>query len=462
MDGTFFQEYLNRFDRGGAYDCSCGRRHVLVTRGVRLGRGILAELGSQIVEEHGAGTRVWTLSDRNTQAAAGDACHEALGGLTVGKIVLDARPRPATTVELAERLSREAAECRPHLVLGIGAGTISDLGKMVSRNLNVPNWCVATAPSADAYGSGTAATKSEYRARAVEARPSERIVCDLAVLEQAPRDLFLSGLGDLLAKFLAFLDWNLSALVTGEYYCPGAAELALESARRAIHAAGLQSSDFPAAVRSLTDALVTSSFAMQAVGNSRPAATAEHTVGHFWEISHAPANADRGLHGLLAGLASRFILAGYSAFYASLPPLSGGEAELKALGAAAARVPDWEKGLDPAMAPFRRWIAEETDLQLYEPDAVANHLQRCRAHRGAIAVLARGILAELEPAVGVLGGAGYPFRLADYGLSFEQALLPFRYVRALRSRYSSFNLMHELGREEEGLEAIRREIERLR
>ncbi|MBN1836300.1 MAG: iron-containing alcohol dehydrogenase, partial [Spirochaetales bacterium] len=402
------------------------------------------------------------LSDENTQAAAGEACLESLGALAVGQTVLPALPRPATTVALAERLAREAAASRPTLVLAIGAGTISDLGKMISLNLDVPNWCVATAPSADAYGSGTAATKSEYRALAVPCRPSERIICDLEILERAPRILFLAGLGDLLAKFLAFLDWNVTGLITGEYYCPEAAELALESARRAIAAAALQRTDFPGAVASLTDALLTSSFAMQAMGNSRPAATAEHTVGHFWEISHAPENVEWRLHGLLVGLAGRLMLPGYSAFYAQLPAGAGREAERGGLAAAAAQGPAWEKDLDPGMRPYSRWIAEEADPELYQPATVAAHLERYREHRSAIRGLAQSLLGELEQAVGVLEEAGYPFRLRDYGLGAEQVLLPFRYVRALRRRFSSFNLMHELGREGAVLETIRQGIESLR
>ncbi|MBN1837346.1 MAG: iron-containing alcohol dehydrogenase [Spirochaetales bacterium] len=461
MTTPCFQEYLDRFGPEGWYDCGCGRRHALVTREVSFGRGVAGTLREQVVDRLGAGARVWALSDENTEAAAGEAIGGALGALVVGQTVLPASPKPATTAQLAERLSREAAACRPALVLAIGAGTISDLGKMVSLNLDLPNWCVATAPSADAYGSGTAATKSEYRALAVPCLPSERIICDLEILEQAPHILFLSGLGDLLAKFLAFLDWNLAALVAGEYYCREAAELAVKSARRAIEAAALERTDRSQAVTALTDALLTSSFAMQAMGNSRPAATAEHTVGHFWEISHAPRNAEWRLHGLLVGLASRLLLTGYRGFYAQLPAAPGAEAGLRRVAAEAAQSAGWRHELEPAMAPYRRWIEEERNPELDDPGVIRTHLEHYREHRPVIEELASPLLAELERAVGVLEQAGYPFRPSDYGLSVDEALLPFRYVRVLRRRYGSFHLMHELGRESAALERIRQEIERL-
>jgi hypothetical protein len=48
----------------------------------------------------------------------------------------------------------------------------------------------------------------------------------------------------------------------------------------------------------------------------------------------------------------------------------------------------------------------------------------------------------------VLGEISFPFSLSDYRLDPRQALLPFRYIRFLRTRYSSFNLIHEIGAEE--------------
>jgi glycerol-1-phosphate dehydrogenase [NAD(P)+] len=325
----------------------------------------------------------------------------------------------------------------------------------------VPNWCVATAASADAYGSGTAATKWSYRARAVPCRTTEVIFCDLDVLGRAPRNLFLAGLGDLLAKFFAFLDWNVASLVTGEYYCAETAAAALGSASRAIEAAGMESSDASGAVRSLTDAAVTSSFAMQAVGYSRPAASAEHSVGHYWEISHSADNPERELHGMLVGLASRVTLAGYADFYAALPAFQVGDARIEARLASLEGSAPWQDVVEEGMRPYRRWLAEETDLGLYNRETVRTHLERYRGSRDQIEKLSRVLLGELESAIRVLEAAGYPFRLGDYGLSVEQAFLPFRYTRGLRNRYSSFGLMHVLGVEGRILETIRHELESL-
>ena len=61
--------------------------------------------------------------------------------------------------------------------------------------------------------------------------------------------------------------------------------------------------------------------------------------------------------------------------------------------------------------------------------------------------IAGGLLAELEEAVAILADISFPFSLSEYKLDPRQARVPLRYLRFLRNRYSTFNLMHEIGAE---------------
>ena len=118
-------------------------------------------------------------------------------------------------------LAARARAASAGLILSVGGGTMSDLGKSVSRELGLPNWGLMTAPSMDAHTSGTANLKTPSGAVTHPATPSRRVFCDHAVLQKAPEELFLAGLGDQLAKFLGYLDWRLGAWVFGEYFLPG-------------------------------------------------------------------------------------------------------------------------------------------------------------------------------------------------------------------------------------------------
>ena len=72
--------------------------------------------------------------------------------------------------------------------------------------------------------------------------------------------------------------------------------------------------------------------------------------------------------------------------------------------------------------------------------------------------LAEKRLEELERAVVILNRLGFPRSLSALGMRPDGALLPFRYVRYLRNRYSSFDLMYETGLEWSVLEALKRSV----
>jgi glycerol-1-phosphate dehydrogenase [NAD(P)+] len=452
MSDLLYRRYLDRLDPQGAFPCSCGRVHRIRTRRVLVGPRVLEELPELLRERHGPRVRVWLLSDQNTERAAGERCRRLLGRWPLSATVLPASPKPRPTLELAEELRREASASSPGLVLAVGAGVISDLGKKVAHELGIPSWCVATAPSVDAFTSDHSVFKSTARHQNIPVTPSEAVFCELPVLAAAPRRLFLSGLGDLLGKLVAYLDWNLSAQLTGEYLCPETVKIARESALRPLKAleAGQGHGE---ALLPLTDALLTTGFLMQAVDSSRPASSAEHTAAHIWELAGVVGNEELNLHGLLVGLGSRMVLEAYRVFYDRLPVLEadGLQARLQALAAE----PSWELQLDPELALFTEHIRNEMSGADLGPKAMERHLQAYARERERIAGLARQSLADLERAVSLLQAIGCPFALAPFGLSPSHAFLPFSGMRYLRNRYNTFWLMHELGREREPLEALR-------
>ncbi len=451
----FFEAYLDKFSTGGSYACPCGREHRLGVKRVLLENGVLEQLPELVRELCKANPRIWILSDENTERAAAGACKQLLARFVLGQVVLPAQPRPRTAPEVIAALVKEAGEFRPDLIVAVGGGTISDIGKKISQRLDAPNWCVATAASVDAYSSGTSALKLKNGHRTEPARPSEVILADLSVLERAPEELSLAGFGDLLGKYLAYLDWHLSSLITGEYLCPEAAALGLDSARRAIQALERGKSGGNDTVRSLADAILASGFAMQGLLSSRPASSAEHTIAHFWEAAQTAKNQRYALHGLLVGLSSRLLLEVYRDFYRSLPALELDISErLEHFEAEA----DWERTLTAAVDTFRTRMREEMAAAAFSVRSLGEHLQAIAKNRRRIAGLAAMLLDELTAAVRVLEKAAFPFSLPAFGIDPEQAVLPYRYVRYLRNRYGTFNLVYEAGREETMLARIAEQI----
>ena len=443
MKPFHFQSFLSRFDSTGSLACECGREHKIRTRAVFADPGALETSAAALAREFPR-ARLWVLSDENTEAAAGAKWKAALGGAHIVSRVLAARPKPAPTAELVDQLAREMPSASPDLLVSVGGGVISDLVKRVSLLVDLPNWCVATAASVDAYSSATAAIDVNGFHNAVPARVSQTLVADPDVIAAAPRDMFLAGLGDLLAKYIAHLDWNLSRIMTGEYYCPVIATVALESARSALSAARELGSDPREAVRTLTDAALSSGFAMQAIGASRPAASAEHTMGHLWETPLTALKSRLDLHGILVGAASRMVLHAYRALYARL---SAFEPDAPGRLSAFDAEPPWQEIIEPGLRPYIAKVREEMADRVLDRGVLAQRLETFRMNKAEILERGRSILAELAEAVETLEAMGYPFAPPELGIGRELLLLPFRNARLLRRRYSGFDLSYELGLE---------------
>ncbi len=449
----FYRQYLERLGPDGGFDCACGRRHRIGTRRVLMGEGALNELPALLSERYGRSLPVWVLSDQNTEEAAGSRCKEMLAGWSPSATVLPGRPKPRPLLELADELTREAGGSSPSLVLAVGSGVISDLGKKVASALGIPSWCVATAPSVDAFTSGHSVFKGHALHQTVPVAPAETVICDLGVMAAAPRELFLSGLGDLLAKFVAHLDWNLSARVTGEHFCPESMRAARESALRPLRLlAGADSLTSRELLGGLTDALLTTGFLMQATGSSRPASSAEHTTSFIWEIAGLVGRESLNLHGLLVALASRCVLEIYRDFYGRLQePAVDVQARVRAL----ASEPSWEEDLDPGMAMFAEHMRAQLAAAQSGPEAWRRRLSAFLREREGLGELAALCIRDLEEGIAALRGIGLPFEPAAFEMRPEAAYLPFPYLRLLRNRYNTFWLMHELGVEEVSMAALR-------
>jgi glycerol-1-phosphate dehydrogenase [NAD(P)+] len=445
----FCEELLSRFGREGAPACACGRAHPLRLRAVILGEGALDESAERL--SRGPVRTVWVLSDGNTEAAAGARWKARVRGKRLTSRVLPAHPRPVPTEALVAELAAEVRAAAPDLVVAVGSGVVSDLGKAVSRQAGPPSWSIATAPSVDAYTSATSAIRVGDFHRAVPAAPSEVVVCDVGVLAAAPRTLFLAGLGDLLAKYLARLDWQLAHAMTGEPFCEALSALAVGSARQAVRAAEVSARDPLAAAAALVDAGLVSGLCMQAVGSSRPAATAEHTVAHFWETAGAVTREENDLHGLLVGVASRAVLRGYAELYPRLRTVTVDPAVRRA---ALDVEPGWQAVLPPEMFRFRDTLDAVARSRAPARAALESRLEAFSRRREQVVELAAPILTELAGAVGTLERLGFPFSPAQLGIADPWLHLGARHARLLRDRYTSFDLAHDLGLEAELAAAV--------
>ena len=301
-----------------SFDCVCGAHHEAPVRRVVVRPGALDEV-VPIITELGLGRRVVMVSDRNTEAAAGAAVAKRLesDGFQVGRCFFDTgewvRPDEHAVGSLMFSMEPDT-----ELLVAVGSGALTDVTRFVSSRTGVPFVSVATAPSVDGYTSnGAPITHNGYKRTLVCGQPVA-VVADTDVLTSAPHSMIASGFSDTLAKLTAWTDWQLSRIVTGEYYCPTIVDGVTTAARACMDAAdGIGSSD-PSAVQTLSEALMISGIAMTMIGNSRPASGSEHSLSHYWEMKAHLEDRPEYLHGTKVGVATAIIAAFHERFFARL------------------------------------------------------------------------------------------------------------------------------------------------
>ena len=260
-------------------------------------------------------SRIFLVADENTYAVAGKQVESLLAdaGMLSHSLIL-----PSPALPNAENIGKVLIEAgrdrdvfdinafslNPDYILAVGSGSINDTCRMVSYRLGIPYGIVGTAPSMDGYASVVAPLLNGNKKIIYNCTIARHIIIDLNVNAQAPYPLLLAGIGDMLAKYVAILDWEISRDRTGEYYCENIAEMVLKATAQCVEASQrLEDRDLEA-IRSTSEGLILSGECIAFCGSSRPASGTEHMVGQTWEVMDVEEGKVPNLHGIEVGEAT--------------------------------------------------------------------------------------------------------------------------------------------------------------
>jgi glycerol-1-phosphate dehydrogenase [NAD(P)+] len=245
-----------------------------------------------------------------------DAVMHALDELVDGTcrlLVIHSGPRSATgygrtIAEHAERRGHAIATCivpdnteasvrlaiaaidavRPDYVVGVGGGRVVDVGKLAAARRGAQVVSVPTQLASDAICSPVGVIlRDNGRQDSVGAQMPVAIVVDMDIVERAPEETWLAGLGDLVSNLSATRDWRLAHETHGEELDDFAC-LTSEAAALSVldDGADLADDDYR---QKLIRGLILSGIAMEMAGSSRPASGSEHLISHALdEILEAP------------------------------------------------------------------------------------------------------------------------------------------------------------------------------
>ena len=286
--------------------CGCGQRHVCGVRDIRIGSGLVKDAGA-VLRENGFPRRLLLVADRDTLAAAAGLA-DALGGFDVEFLVYD-------TLRVARMEDVEAVEARLAggcaAVLAVGTGSVHDTARLACARRRKPLCLFATAPSMDGFASYSAPIVKDGFKTTYPAKCPEVIIGDTKILAAAPAALKSAGFGDMIAKYVALIDWQVSHLVSGEAYCPRVADLTRCAADGIFgRADGILSRD-EASAGAIFEGLLLTGIAMSFTGTSRPGSGTEHIQAHYWECMELLDGLTPRYHGTDVGVSTLMVLRFY-------------------------------------------------------------------------------------------------------------------------------------------------------
>lgn len=297
-------------------DCECGLCHATTIRDIRAGSGLVHQVGS-ILRENGFPRELLLVADRNTLAAA-EGIQESLSGFQVQTLIYDSlRVATMKQVEQIEKLIRG----RSIGVLAVGTGSIHDPCRLAAARQDKLLCLFATAPSMDGFASYSSPIVDGNFKLSYPAKSPEVIIGDTKILAAAPAALKSAGFGDMAAKYIALVDWQISALLTGERYCEKVAKLTRDAVDELFRLAEYVTAEDEHTAGLIFEALLKTGIGMSFTQNSRPASGAEHVVAHLIECVELLEGITPNLHGDDVGVCTLELLKCYNRL-AELPAVT--------------------------------------------------------------------------------------------------------------------------------------------
>ena len=286
-------------------DCGCGMDHRCGIHDIRICSGLVTQVG-EILRENGFPRRLLLIGDRDTLAAAA-GLEESLTGFEVTRHCYDTL-RVATMDDV--RLVEDYLD-RVDAVVAVGAGSIHDPSRLACARRNKPLCLFATAPSMDGFASYNAPIVDGGFKTTHAAKCPEVIIADTKILAAAPKALKSAGFGDMISKYIALIDWQVSHLVTGETYCPRVAELTRTAVDRLMTMADRVTLEGEETAAAVLESLLMTGIAMSFTRTSRPGSGTEHILAHYWECIELLEGKIPNFHGEDVGVATLLTLREY-------------------------------------------------------------------------------------------------------------------------------------------------------
>lgn len=301
---NYILDTIEKFQAG----CSCGRKHETAVKDVQVGSGYVNRIG-EILRKNNFPKNLLLVADKNTLKAA-DGIVESLEGFNIEyKIYDNIRVAEMSHVEELESLVKG----KDIAILSVGTGSVNDPCRLAAARQNKLLCIFGTAPSMDGFASYGAPIVANGFKFSYDAKSPEVIIADTKILAAAPTYLKSAGFGDMIAKYVGLIDWQIAHLLIDEYYCENVAKLTRDAVDRLMVLADKVTVNDEETAGKIFEALLMTGIGMSFAQNSRPASGSEHVVAHLIECIQLRDGIIPNYHGEDVGVATLEMLKYYNA-----------------------------------------------------------------------------------------------------------------------------------------------------
>lgn len=289
------------------------------TRAVVIAEGAIAQT-ADIFRQLFADATAIVVGDERTMAVAGNQVVQVLKDAGIDQLdpyVFPGEPELYAKYENIETL-RDALKPLDAIAIAAGSGTLNDIVKRASGELERGYMVVGTAASMDGYTAFGSSIALDGFKQTLSCPAPAGAVADLTVMAAAPQVMTASGYGDLIGKVPAGADWMLADALGIEAIDDSVWGLVQGPLRHALSRPAELGRGDVSATNDLAEVLIMSGLAMQAHQSSRPASGAEHQFSHLWEMEgHGVDITPRRLsHGFKVAIGTVSIAALYERLFA--------------------------------------------------------------------------------------------------------------------------------------------------
>lgn len=418
------------------FTCSCGRDHYASLKRVSICKNALKDLPEFAMElgYH----NLYLISDPITYEIAGKACMDLLEKADISATIHVLQHTGFDEATIGELLFNMPLDC--DLMVAVGTGAINDMTRFFSRRTGRPFFTVATAAPMDGFASSIGVLNINHLKTTVDAQTPSAIIGDTDILKGAPYRMIAAGLGDLLGKFTCLCDWKLSKIINGEHYCDRIVELVEDCVQNVMKNADKAAERDPQVLGDIMTGLVLTGVAMSLYGNSRPASGCEHHMSHYWEMMFEQKGKRAAPHGAQVGVGTVLVLKAVEELLKCRIDFNAARVHAETYDAEA-----WKNEIKNAYGPAADGIITlEENAQKNNPQQVLARIDTIESHWNEITDLLKALpsAAYVEQ---LLHGLQSPATPNEIQVDPQMLKNTFLYCKEVRSRYTIWQLLWDLG-----------------